>query len=135
MPDWFDCYDPHELRRLLGEADAKIAALSDRVELLQMQLNGHRDPRAGKAADAIVGTLTAPALRPSESILPRVDRESTTKDKVALFRELLWEAATGTPIGEPLTGHTGEVTALAFATTADGTLVLASGSHDTSVRL
>ncbi|MFE3280316.1 DEAD/DEAH box helicase family protein [Nocardia sp. NPDC059239] len=88
MPDWFDCYDPHELRRLLGEADAKIAALSDRVELLQMQLNGHRDPRAGKAADAIVGTLTTPALRPSESILPRVDRESTTKDKVALFCEL-----------------------------------------------
>ncbi|MFE3003173.1 WD40 repeat domain-containing protein [Nocardia sp. NPDC059246] len=41
----------------------------------------------------------------------------------------------GTPIGEPLTGHTGRVTALAFATTADGTVVLASGSHDTSVRL
>ncbi|MGW4126365.1 TOTE conflict system archaeo-eukaryotic primase domain-containing protein [Nocardia sp. NPDC004711] len=88
MSDWGDCYDPHELRRLLGEADAAIAALSDRVELLQTQLNGHPDPGAGEAADAIVGTLPTPGPRPGESMLPAVDRESTTRDKVALFCEL-----------------------------------------------
>ena len=44
----------------------------------------------------------------------------------------LWDAATGQPVGDPLTGHTGAVTSVAFS--PDGTR-LASGSGDNTVRL
>ena len=44
----------------------------------------------------------------------------------------LWDAATGQPIGDPLTGHTGAVTSVAFS--PDGHR-LASGSGDNTVRL
>ena len=44
----------------------------------------------------------------------------------------LWDAATGDPVGGPLSGHVDDVTALAFSPTSD---LLASGSRDGSVRL
>ena len=47
----------------------------------------------------------------------------------------LWDPATGAPVGEPLTGHTGAVTAVAFGAAADGRALLASASDDETVRL
>jgi WD40 repeat protein len=47
----------------------------------------------------------------------------------------LWDLATGRPVGEPLTGHTRGVSAVAFGTMADGRRVLASASSDRTVRL
>jgi WD40 repeat protein/energy-coupling factor transporter ATP-binding protein EcfA2 len=46
----------------------------------------------------------------------------------------LWDVATGAPIGDPLTGHTGQVTAVA-GLELDGRPVLATGSSDRTVRL
>jgi WD40 repeat protein len=37
----------------------------------------------------------------------------------------LWDPATGTLIGDPLTGHTAAVTGIAFAQLADGRILLA----------
>ena len=42
---------------------------------------------------------------------------------------------TGAPAGEPLTGHMGRVSSVAFGTGPDGRLLLASGSADGTVRL
>ena len=47
----------------------------------------------------------------------------------------LWDPVTGTPVGEPLAGHTGWVTSVAFGPRPDGRLLLASGSGDGTVRL
>ena len=44
----------------------------------------------------------------------------------------LWDADTGQPIGQPLTGHTGTVSSVAFS--PDGTRI-ASGSDDNTVRV
>ena len=42
----------------------------------------------------------------------------------------LWDPATGDPVGAPLYGHTGRVTAVAFGSDADGRPLLASGDSD-----
>lgn len=46
----------------------------------------------------------------------------------------LWDAATGAPRGEPLTGHRGSVNAVAFGT-VEGRAVVASGGDDGTVRV
>ena len=44
----------------------------------------------------------------------------------------VWDAATGQPIGQPLTGHTDAVSSVAFSPDGDR---IASGSDDNTVRL
>ena len=47
----------------------------------------------------------------------------------------LWDPATGTPVGDPLTGHTARVGAVAAVPLPDGRTLLATGSSDGTVRL
>ncbi len=47
----------------------------------------------------------------------------------------VWRMADGTPVGEPLTGHDGTMTAVAAGTLPDGTPVIISGSGGRTVRV
>jgi WD40 repeat protein len=48
----------------------------------------------------------------------------------------VWDANSGRPVGEPLTGHSKEVTCVAVGVSpADGRLLVASGSLDSIVRV
>jgi len=47
----------------------------------------------------------------------------------------LWDPATGTPVGEPLTGHTGPVEAVCPVPGPGGRTLLATASWDKTVRL
>ena len=47
----------------------------------------------------------------------------------------VWDPLTGARVGKRLTGHTGTVASVAFGTTGDGRLLLATGSRDRSVRV
>ena len=47
----------------------------------------------------------------------------------------LWDPASGRSLGQPLTGHTGQVRAVITAITKDGRVILVSGGHDGTVRL
>ena len=62
-------------------------------------------------------------LAPTASASPPAAGDSTVR---------VWDADTGQPIGQPLTGHTGRVTSVAFS--PDGQRI-ASGSGDKTVRL
>jgi WD40 repeat protein len=47
----------------------------------------------------------------------------------------VWRMADGTPVGEPLAGHDGWVTAVAAGALPDGTPVIISGGGDGTVRV
>ena len=47
----------------------------------------------------------------------------------------VWRLADGTPVGEPLTGHDGPVSAVAAGALPDGTPVIISGGGDGTVRV
>ena len=47
----------------------------------------------------------------------------------------LWDPAAGTPVGDPLEGHTGWVNAVAAVPLPDGRVLLASAGGDSTVRL
>jgi WD40 repeat protein len=47
----------------------------------------------------------------------------------------MWRMADGVPLGRPLTGHTGNVNAVAVGTLRDGTAVIVSGGSDRTVRV
>ena len=47
----------------------------------------------------------------------------------------VWRLADGTPVGEPLPGHTGGVNAVAVGALPDGTPVIVSGGGDGTVRV
>ncbi|CUU53997.1 WD domain-containing protein, G-beta repeat-containing protein, partial [Parafrankia irregularis] len=70
------------------------------------------------------------------TVLPRPD--GTTLLAIASSDRMarLWNTTTGKPAGEPITGHTGPVTALAvLPLDPDGTTLLATASWDGTVRL
>ena len=46
----------------------------------------------------------------------------------------VWDAVTGQPAGQPLTGHTGEVTAVAVGRAGDRDVIV-SGGRDGTVRV
>ena len=46
----------------------------------------------------------------------------------------VWDAVTGQPVGEPLTGHTGGVTAVAVGRAGDRDVIV-SGGDDGTVRV
>jgi WD40 repeat protein len=47
----------------------------------------------------------------------------------------LWDPLSGHTLGQPLTGHTGQVRAIITASSDDGHMVLVSGAHDGTIRL
>jgi WD40 repeat protein len=47
----------------------------------------------------------------------------------------VWRLADGAPVGEPLTGHTGDVSTVAVGALPDSTPVIVSGSDDVTVRV
>ena len=47
----------------------------------------------------------------------------------------VWRLADGTPVGEPLRGHDGGVSAVAVGALPDGTPVIVSGGGDGTVRV
>jgi WD40 repeat protein len=47
----------------------------------------------------------------------------------------IWDLTTGTPIGDPLTGHTRLMVAVATTVLPDGRPIAITGSHDATVRI
>ena len=47
----------------------------------------------------------------------------------------VWDLTTGTPLGDPLTGHTDTVTAVAALVLPDGRPIAVTGSDDDTVRV
>ncbi len=47
----------------------------------------------------------------------------------------VWDAGTGRPVGEPLTGHSWAVTSVAMCVSPDGAVLVASGSEDNTMRV
>ena len=64
-------------------------------------------------------TLDTVLFRPSVRITAAAAADDTVR---------LWDPTTGTPVGDPLTGHTHSVTAVGFGTLPDGRLLLATAT-------
>jgi WD40 repeat protein len=129
---------PGQLRgRLCGFADERLVDFVHRIE-----------PTRGAALLPQTASLTPPGGPLARTILnpdgdvhgvavgkrrgrPVIVSCGWGKDKAVR----LWDLATGDPIGKPLTGHSEVISAVAFGRVADGTTVIASGSHDATVRL
>jgi WD40 repeat protein len=87
-------------------------------------------PSAVRAARAsrYVSSLSARALAraPDPGAEDQDDEDETVR---------LWDPITATPVGDPLTGHTHWVTAVAAVPLPDGRTLLATTSNDRTVRL
>jgi len=75
--------------------------------------------------DSVVKSVAAVPLPEGRTLLASGGADTTIR---------LWDPVTGTPLGEPLTGHTGAVNAVAAAE-LDGRPVVISGSNDATVRV
>jgi sugar lactone lactonase YvrE len=120
--------DPRLALLLAMQADAVTSTLESRASLLtglqstqlDATLFGHTDGVWSVAFSPDGQTLASSGCAQREGF-----------DCIA-GEIILWEVATGQPIGEPLAGHTSEVRSVAFS--PDGT-TLASASADRTIRL
>ncbi|RYF61491.1 MAG: hypothetical protein EOO27_01840 [Comamonadaceae bacterium] len=85
-----------------------------------------RVPQGNVLATTDVRVLTALNLPGGRVLLAIGDRYGTVR---------MWNAETGTPLGEPLTGHRGNVSALTTLTLPNGQVLLASGDTEGTVRM
>ncbi|KAL0957194.1 hypothetical protein HGRIS_003286 [Hohenbuehelia grisea] len=82
--------------------------------------------RVWPTSEALVITAKAPFY--GVAVSPDTQIVSGSGDNTIL----VWDAATGQPISDPLTGHQDQVTSVAFS--PDGTRIV-SGSHDETIRV
>ena len=128
------------------DASVRVWRLADGAPVGE-PLTGH----TGEVAAVAVGALPdgTPVIvsgggvfyGPPIIILGSGDFDDTVFDHTPVtvndFRLRVWRLVDGTPVGEPLTGHTGEVAAVAVGALPDGTPVIVSGGgrHDGTVRV
>jgi hypothetical protein len=143
------------IRDLLAEdpahRPASASAVADRLRAVGQRASApcplvrHRPPVTGREPawrlrwvgrpapnkDGQSGSVQAAAFRPEGNDEPPV-LASASHDKTVR----LWDAATGRPVGGPLSGHTRAVRSVAFAPKSfRARSLLASGSDDRTVRL
>ena len=78
--------------------------------------------------------FTRPVVVPDDDRGARVEITAVVAEKRDDGTVRVWDAGTGRPVGDPLTGHTGRVNAVAVGQ-VEGRTVIASGSDDRSVRV
>eukprot|EP00192_Tetraselmis_astigmatica_P001318 CAMPEP_0117655420 /NCGR_PEP_ID=MMETSP0804-20121206/4270_1 /TAXON_ID=1074897 /ORGANISM="Tetraselmis astigmatica, Strain CCMP880" /LENGTH=1753 /DNA_ID=CAMNT_0005461771 /DNA_START=27 /DNA_END=5288 /DNA_ORIENTATION=+ len=105
------CFSPDSSLILTGSKDRSL------------QLWSTNDENPGQALETRSGEISQVAFSKDGHVVASASRDRQVQ---------LWSAATGTPAGKPLKGHTDQVTSVAFS--PDGSII-ATSSWDKTVRL